>query len=94
MNRITTHPGEMLHEEFMVPLGLSGRELARALNVPHNRISELVAGRRSMTADTALRLEKHFGMEARFWLNLQAAYDLSRARLEGDYKEVQPRDAA
>jgi len=94
MRRITTHPGEMLNEEFMVPLGLSARELARALRVPHNRISELVAGRRSMTADTALRLERHFGMEARFWLNLQAAYDLSRARSEGDYEEVQPRDAA
>lgn len=94
MNRITTHPGEMLHEEFMVKLGLSGQELARALNVPHNRISELVAGRRSMTADTALRLEKHFGMEARFWLNLQAAHDLSKARIEGDYTEVRPRNAA
>ena len=94
MNRITTHPGEMLHEEFMVPLGLSGRELARALNVPHNRISELVAGRRSMTADTALSLEKHFGMKARFWLNLQAAHDLSKARVEGDYTEVRPRNAA
>lgn len=84
----------MLHEEFMVTLGLSGQELARALNVPHNRISELVAGRRSMTADTALRLEKHFGMEARFWLNLQAAHDLSKARIEGDYTEVRPRNAA
>lgn len=94
MNRITTHPGKMLNEEFMVPLGLSARELGRALGVPHNRISELVAGRRSMTADTALRLERYFGMEARFWLNLQAAHDLSGARNEGSYKEVRPRDAA
>ena len=94
MKRITTHPGEMLNEEFMVPLGLSARELGRALGVPHNRISELVAGRRSMTADTALRLERYFGMEARFWLNLQAAHDLSSARNEGKYKEVRPREVA
>lgn len=94
MTRITTHPGEMLREEFLVPLGLSARELARALDVPHNRISELVAGRRSMTADTALRLEKYFGMEARFWLNLQASYDLSKARKEGSYKKIQSRQAA
>ena len=94
MNRITTHPGEMLLEEFMVPLGLSARQLARALEVPHNRISELVAGRRSMSADTALRLERYFGMEARFWLNLQSAHDLSAARREGNYDDIQPREAA
>lgn len=94
MTRITTHPGDMLNEEFMLPLGLSARELGRALEVPHNRISELVAGRRSMTADTALRLEQYFGMEARFWLNLQAAHDLSKARNQGNYKKVRPRKAA
>lgn len=94
MNRVTTHPGEMLLEEFMVPFGLSARELARALDVPHNRISELVAGRRSMTADTALRLERYFGMEARFWLNLQTAHDLSRARAEGRFDHIEPREAA
>jgi addiction module HigA family antidote len=92
--RITTHPGEMLREEFMNPLGLSARALARALEVPHNRISELIAGRRSMTADTALRLEKYFGMEARFWLNLQASHDLSTARREGHYESIKPREAA
>ena len=94
MTRITTHPGEMLRDEFMVPLGMSARELARALEVPHNRISELVAGRRSMTADTALRLERYFGMEARFWLNLQASNDLSQARKEGSYDSIHPREAA
>jgi addiction module HigA family antidote len=94
MTRITTHPGEILLEEFMVPLGLSARELARSLDVPHNRISELVAGRRSMTADTALRLEKYFGMEARFWLNLQVSHDLSRARNESDHQGIKPREAA
>lgn len=94
MNRITTHPGEMLKEEFMRPFELSSRELSRALDVPHNRISELVAGRRGMTADTALRLERYLGMEARFWLNLQAAHDLSRARSQGNHEKVKPREAA
>lgn len=94
MTRVTTHPGEMLLEEFMKPLELSARELARALDVPHNRITELVAGRRSMTADTALRLEQYFGMEARFWLNLQAAHDLSTARNSSTYDQIKPREAA
>jgi addiction module HigA family antidote len=78
----------------MQPLGLSARQLAQALGVPHNRISELVAGRRAMTADTALRLERYFGMEARFWMNLQAAHDLSKARTAGDYEGIVPREAA
>ncbi len=94
MNRITTHPGEMLLEEFMRPLSMSARELARALDVPHNRVSELVAGRRAMTADTALRLERYFGMEARFWMSLQAAYDLSTARVGADLERINPRRAA
>lgn len=94
MNRITTHPGEMLLEEFMLPLALSARELARAIDVPHNRISELAAGRRAMSADTALRLERYFGMEARFWMNLQAAYDLSNARAGADLKRIKARRAA
>jgi len=91
MNRIVTHPGEMLDEEFMKPLGLSARELARQIAVPHNRISELVAGRRAMSADTALRLEHYFGMEARFWMNLQAAHDLSVARSRGDFRAIKRR---
>lgn len=90
MTRMTTHPGEMLLEEFMQPLDLSARELARALDVPHNRVSEMVAGRRSMTADTALRLERYFGMEARFWLNLQVSHDLSKARNEETTKSSSP----
>jgi addiction module HigA family antidote len=94
MARITTHPGEMLFEEFMAPLGLSARELARDLGVPHNRISELVAEKRAMSADTALRLERYFGMEARFWMNLQAAYELSQARSSTSYRSIAPRQAA
>jgi len=92
--RITTHPGEMLAEEFMKPLALSARALAAAIGVPHNRISELVAGKRAMTADTALRLERYFGMEADFWLNLQTAYDLSAARARNRYDDITPRDVA
>ncbi|MDT8321973.1 MAG: HigA family addiction module antitoxin [Xanthomonadales bacterium] len=94
MTRIVTHPGEMLAEEFMKPLDLSARELARQIDVPHNRISELVAGRRAMTADTALRLERFFGMEARFWMNLQSAHELSVARGQGNYRKIKPREAA
>lgn len=94
MTRIVTHPGEMLAEEFLKPLDMSARELARQIDVPHNRISELVAGRRAMTADTALRLERFFGMEARFWMNLQSAHDLSVARTKEDYRSIKPREAA
>lgn len=69
-------PGEILREDFMEPLGISINKLARDLSVPPNRISEIVNGKRSITADTALRLQKYFGIEAQFWLNLQNEYDL------------------
>lgn len=65
------HPGEILYEEFMRPLGLSRSALARALGVPRGRINDIVRGRRGITADTALRLSRHLGMEPRAWLNLQ-----------------------
>ena len=74
-------PGEILKEEFMVPLELSANNLAKELNVPVNRIADILRGRRSITADTALRLERYFGMEAQFWLNLQSSYDLRLAKL-------------
>jgi addiction module HigA family antidote len=73
-------PGEVLREEFMVPLGLSGRALARELGVPSNRITEIVAGERSVTAETAILLSERFGTSAEFWLNLQMAHDLEEAR--------------
>ena len=73
-------PGEVLREEFLVPLGLSGRALARELGVPSNRISEIVAGRRALTAETAILLAERFGTSAEFWLNLQMAHDLETAR--------------
>ena len=73
-------PGAVLREEFMLPLGLSGRALARELGVPSNRITEIVAGERSVSAETAIMLGDRFGTSAEFWLNLQMAHDLELAR--------------
>ncbi|MEI9475137.1 MAG: HigA family addiction module antitoxin [Deltaproteobacteria bacterium] len=70
------HPGEILREEFMKPLGISQYRLAKDINVPARRINEMVHGKRAITADTALRLSRHFNLSERFWLNLQARYDL------------------
>jgi addiction module HigA family antidote len=70
------HPGEILLEEFLKPLELSQYRVARDLSVPPRRINEIVHGHRGVTADTALRLARYFGTSARFWLNLQARYDL------------------
>ena len=69
-------PGEILHDDFMEPMGISINQLSRNLDVPPNRISEIVNGKRGITADTALRLERYFGIEAQFWLSLQSEYDL------------------
>ena len=69
-------PGEVLREDFMGPMNISINKLSRDLVVPPNRISEIVNGKRGITADTALRLERYFGVEAQFWLNLQSEYDL------------------
>lgn len=74
------HPGEVLREEFLDPLSLSQQQLAKDLNVPPRRINEIVRGRRSISADTALRLSRYFGTSERFWLNLQARYDLEREK--------------
>jgi addiction module HigA family antidote len=78
----------MLYHEFMVPYELSARAVAKLLDVPANRITSLVNGDRGMTADTALRLEKVFGMSAAFWMRLQASYDESKARTEHDYSAL------
>ncbi len=88
------HPGEVLLEEFLKPLSLSQHRLALEIGVPARRINEIVLKKRSVTADTALRLGRYFGMSPQFWLGLQAQYDLDRAidvlgdRLE---REVRPR---
>ncbi len=74
------HPGEVLGEEFLAPLGLSSAELARRIGVPANRISEIVAGRRNVTGDTALRLGAALGTTAEFWMNLQKSWELAVAR--------------
>lgn len=74
------HPGEVLLEEFLIPLGLSQYRLAKGIAVPPRRINEIVHGTRAVTADTALRLARFFGTSERFWLNLQSQYDLEIAR--------------
>lgn len=91
------HPGEILREDLMAPLSLSINRLARDLHVPVNRMSEIVNGRRGISADTALRLARYFGSSAEFWLNLQSSYDLqcaSRSLAEVIARDVRPRDAA
>jgi len=83
-------PGEILLEEFMRPLDLSINALARAIDVPPNRVSEIVNGKRSITADTALRLGKYFGVSPETWLDLQSDYDLRLAR-KTDWPKIEPR---
>lgn len=87
------HPGEILYEEFMAPLGLSANSLALALRVPATRIGQIVHGRRSITPDTALRLGRYFGTSPDLWLGLQTEYDLRLAQRELSGRveaEVQP----
>jgi antitoxin HigA-1 len=85
------HPGEMLREEFMKPLGLTAYRLAKDLHVSLPRINDLVRERRAMTADTAIRLERYFGMPARFWMNVQAEYDIRMAAHKSDVSKIKPR---
>jgi antitoxin HigA-1 len=82
LQRVATHPGEMLREEFLVPLGMSQNALAMKIRVPATRIGEIFHGKRAITPDTALRLARFFGNSPEFWLNLQQTHDLSRARLD------------
>lgn len=90
------HPGEILREDFLVPLGMSANALAQALHVPAPRINDIVRERRGVSADTAMRLARYFGSDARSWLNMQAAYDLRVAEIENARrieKEVMPKAA-
>ena len=89
------HPGEVLLEEFLKPMGLSQNALARAVHVPPRRINEIVLGKRAMTADTDLRLARYFGMSEGFFLGLQADYDLMerRRQIAGDLSAIEPRAA-
>ena len=105
-HRAPTHPGEMLLEEFLIPLGLTQRELAEAIHVPYQRVNEIVNGRRGMTPSTALRLAKLLRVSADFWMNLQLRWDLYHAQkseaaelktirpypLKGTTKQVVPPD--
>ena len=91
------HPGEILREEFLLPLRMSAHALSQAIRVPATRVNDIVNGKRGVTADTALRLARYFGNSPEFWLNLQAAHDLRTterevaARVE---REITPREAA
>jgi addiction module HigA family antidote len=78
-DRLPTHPGEMLLEEFLIPLGITQRQLAEAIQAPYQRVNEVVNGRRGLTPGTALRLAKFFGTSPDFWLNLQQRWDLYKA---------------
>ena len=86
------HPGEILAEEFLTPLGITQHKLAVAIGVPPRRINEIVHGTRRITADTALRLARYFGTSERFWINLQARYDLEveRDRLGAALDQIHP----
>ena len=79
-NRAPTHPGEMLLEEFLLPMDITQRELASAIHVPYQRVNELINGKRGVTPSTALRLARFFGMSAGFWLNLQLRWDLYKVQ--------------
>src|SRR6266545_7320772 len=93
----SVHPGEILHEDLLKPLGISVNRLGRDLRVPVTRMSEIVNGRRGVTADTALRLARYFGTTPEFWMSLQAAYDLDlvqRVSSNRIARDVHPREAA
>jgi addiction module HigA family antidote len=90
------HPGEILRDEFLTPMGISAYELANAIKAPRSRINDVVLGRRSITIDTAMRLGRYFGTSAEFWINLQARHDLDvadRTLRQQIEKEVAPRAA-
>jgi addiction module HigA family antidote len=90
------HPGEILREEFLKPMGMSSYELAKRLRVPAPRVNDIVLERRGISADTAVRLSRFFGTTEHFWLNLQAAYEISRVKAEHatEIELIKPRAAA
>src|ERR1700722_4222980 len=90
------HPGEILLTEFLEPLGVSQYQLAKSVDVPARRINEIVHGQRRISADTALRLSRYFGTSERFWMNLQARYDLEteKDRLGTELDDIRPLSAA
>lgn len=96
MTRPNIHPGELLTEEFLKPIGVTTDDLARGLKVPHETINAIVGGRRGVCVDTALRLSRYFGTSDRFWLEAQLSYDLEHARGQAHtiLSEVQPLNPA
>lgn len=94
-HRQPTHPGEMLLEEFLVPAGITQRELADAIHVPYQRINEIINKRRGITPGTALRLSKFFGVSADFWMNLQLRWEMYLAQQteKDELKMIRPRTA-
>lgn len=86
-------PGEVLEEEFMVPMGLSQYRVAKEIHVSPRRINEIIKGKRSITADTALRLARYFGTTAQFWLNMQTSYDLECAAEKVELANIEPHAA-
>ena len=88
------HPGEVLLEEFLKPLGVSQNRLARAVNVSPRRVNEIVHGKRSVSADIVVRLSRFFGTSEKFWLGLQGEYDLEEARQKVDLEEIKRFQAA
>ena len=89
-----SHPGEVLAELYLEPIGMSAITVARRLNVPRTRIERLVKGETSVTVDTAMRLSKFFGNTPEFWMNLQRTYDLAQAREAVDLSDIKPLHAA
>jgi addiction module HigA family antidote len=87
-NRVPTHPGEILLEEFVRPLGISQTELAEWIGVSYPRLNEIIHGKRGITPDTALRLQQVFGSDAQFWLNLQLVWDLYHAKHSENAREI------
>ena len=89
------HPGEILEKDFLQPMSLSAYALARAIEVDQTRISQLIKGKRKVSADTALRLSKYFKMSAEFWLNAQSRYDLEEEKKRNkEYDKIKPHEAA
>lgn len=89
-----SHPGEVLQELYLAPLGLSAIALARRIHVPRTRIERLVKGETALSADTAMRLSRFFGTTPEYWLNMQRAWDLARARETIDVSDIKPLAAA
>jgi addiction module HigA family antidote len=95
MDRLNNiHPGEVLHEEFLLPLGITAYKLSKETFMPQTRISEIIKGNRRITADTALRLSKYLGTSAKFWLGLQDDYDLEEEKYanEKELNGIKPMD--